>query len=71
VASAIILFGVLVAPKFFPKLPFMMDNAATTSSASDFLGLTSAILTVISYGAPLEVIGKVRDLHTFRISKNT
>lgn len=63
-ALVIILFGVLVAPKFFPKLPFMMDNAATTSSASDFLGISSAILTVVSYGAPLEVIGKVHVIKT-------
>ena len=67
VALVIILFGVLVAPKCFPKLPFMMDNAATTTSASDFLGLSSAILTVVSYGAPLEVMGKVRVYELLRI----
>jgi hypothetical protein len=39
-------------------LPFLMDNAAS-SPASDFLGLSSAILTVASYGAPLSVMGKV------------
>lgn len=64
VALAVIVFGVLGASIFFPELPFLMDNAAS-SPASDFLGLASAILTVAGYGAPLAVIGKVHTKHSF------